>query len=211
SVVQEASVEYEANLLQRLKELRRQLASGENVPAYIVLSDATLVELASYLPHTHDDISKISGFGEMKLKKYGEQFCKLIVEYCKEHQLASRSHLKSPKRPRKERTQRDNDTKQQTFKYFIEGNSVPKIAELRNLSPITIENHLAFYIQQGKLSVQRVMDAEKIPAIQQAIEQTGTTALTPIKESLGEEYSFGEIRYVMAHLEFFASAGYESF
>ena len=193
---------FESILLQQLKDLRRQLATEENVPAYIVLSDATLMELATYLPHSKEEFSKISGFGQIKLEKYGKQFWTVVTTYCKEHQLKSRIHLKAPKRIRRERPERDTDTKQQSFDLFKQGNPLEKIAELRGLSMITIEGHLAFYVQQGKLSIDQLIDTSKIPAISEAIEKKGKGALTPIKESLGDGYSFGEIKLVIAHLEF---------
>ena len=189
-------------LLQQLKDLRRQLATEENVPAYIVLSDATLMELATYLPHSKEEFSKISGFGQVKLEKYGKQFWNVVAVYCKEHQLKSRIHLKAPKRIRRERPERDTDTKQQSFDLFKQGNPLEKIAELRGLSIVTIEGHLAFYVQQGKLSIDKLINTSKIPAISEAIEKIGKGTLTPIKESLGDGYSFGEIKLVMAHLEF---------
>jgi ATP-dependent DNA helicase RecQ len=49
--VKQQKADHETALFQELKVLRRQLADAENVPAYIVLSDATLVELATYFPH----------------------------------------------------------------------------------------------------------------------------------------------------------------
>jgi ATP-dependent DNA helicase RecQ len=194
--------DFESILLQLLKDLRRQLATEENVPAYIVLSDATLTELATYLPHSKEEFSKISGFGQIKLEKYGKQFWTVVTTYCKQHQLKSRIHLKAPKRIRRERPERDTDTKQQSFDLFKQGNPLEKIAELRGLSTVTIEGHLAFYVQQGKLSIDQLIDSSKIPAISEAIKKIGKVALTPIKESLGDEYSFGEIKLVMAHLEF---------
>jgi ATP-dependent DNA helicase RecQ len=101
----------------------------------------------------------------------------------------------------KERTERDNETKQQTFKLFNEGHSIDEIAKLRKLNRSTIEAHLTFYVQQGKLPVDKVMDPAKITAIQLAVEKVGGKVLTPIKDSLGVEYTFSEIRYVIAHLE----------
>ena len=80
------------------------------------------------------------------------------------------------------------------------GESVERIAELRNLSMSTIESHLAFYVQQGTLSIDEVMDKAKIRNIQSAIEQTDGKALSPIKELLGDGYSYGEIRMVVAYV-----------
>jgi ATP-dependent DNA helicase RecQ len=52
------------------------------------------------------------------------------------------------------------------------------------------------------LIIDQLMDTSKIPAISEAIQKKGKVVLTPIKESLGDGYSFGEIKLVMAHLEF---------
>lgn len=192
---------YEKELFLQLKALRKQLAAAEHSPAYMVLSDASLLEIATYLPHTKDGMGRITGFGKMKLERYGKAFCDVVNAYCLAHQLPSRIHLKSPKRPRKERYERDNFTKQETYKLFKAGYSVDMIASQRNLSHTTIEAHLAFYVKQGKITIAQLIDVEKIPAIRKAIEANGGKALTPIKESLGENYSFAEIRYVMAHIE----------
>jgi ATP-dependent DNA helicase RecQ len=167
----------------------------------VVLSDASLLEIAAYLPHTKEGMGRIAGFGKMKLEMYGQPFCDVVTAYCVAHRLQSRTHLKSPKRPSRERYEHDSVTKQETYRLFKEGHSMEKIASLRNLSHTTIEGHLAFYIQQGKITITQLIDVEKIPAIQKAIEAIGGKALTPIKESLGENYSFAEIRYVMAHIE----------
>jgi ATP-dependent DNA helicase RecQ len=150
--------DYEAELLKELKDARRELATKENVPAYIILSDATLLEIATYLPHNKEEFSKISGFGQVKIEKYGKPFWEVVAAYCRKHNLTSRIHLKTPKRQRGERRERETDTKQQSYQLFTMGHTIEKIAELRNLSPITIEGHLAFYIEQGKLSIDHVMD-----------------------------------------------------
>jgi ATP-dependent DNA helicase RecQ len=99
--VKQQNADYETALFQELKVLRRQLADAENVPAYIVLSDATLVELATYFPHNKEEFSKISGFGQLKLEKYSKQFCDVVVRYCRTQNFTSRIHLKAPKRQRK--------------------------------------------------------------------------------------------------------------
>jgi len=199
--IQSQTADYEKELLQQLKNRRRELATEENVPAYIVLSDATLMEVATYLPHTKEEIRKISGFGEVKIDKYGNEFADIVADYCIENKLQSRIHLKASKPERRERPERDTDTKQKSFELFKSGNSIEEIASLRGLSLITIEGHLAFYVQQGKLSIDQLIDTSKIPEIKKAIGQIGGKVLTPIKELLGDKYSYGEIRIVMAEME----------
>jgi ATP-dependent DNA helicase RecQ len=194
------AVEYDTILFESLRLVRKQLAEEENVPAYIVLSDATLQELAAYMPLSKEELSNITGFSQMKIEKYGPPFLLAIAYYCDENKLASRMHLKTPKRQRKEKPERESDTKQQSLTLFNEGNSIEKIAVMRGLSPSTIEGHLAFYVQRGQLPIDQLIDTNKLQVIQSTIDSIGGMALSPIKEALGEEYSFGEIKMVLAYL-----------
>ena len=198
AAVEEARPAYDTSLFQQLKDLRRQLAAADNVPAYIVLSDATLQELASYLPHGREEFSRISGFGQQKLERYADAFGEIITAFCARQGLTSRIHLKTRKPKRKDSTDRDNDTKQQTLELFNKGYSIEAIAAARELSPVTIEGHLAFYVQQGRLSIEQVVDVDRLPAIQAAIAQSGSLMLTPIKDILGDAYSYREIRMAVA-------------
>jgi ATP-dependent DNA helicase RecQ len=78
------------SLLQLLKERRLELAHAENVPAYIILSDTSLKELAKFLPTNLDEISRVSGFGKIKTARYGETFVNLIRNYCSENGILSK-------------------------------------------------------------------------------------------------------------------------
>ncbi len=68
----------EGDLFERLKELRKQVASVQSLPTYIIFSDATLKEMCEKLPTTKDEFARISGVGDVKAQKYGETFIKEI-------------------------------------------------------------------------------------------------------------------------------------
>ncbi len=99
--VEEKQHSHEVDLFNKLKALRFDLARAAGVPAYVVFSDATLMELATYLPQEMPDMLKISGFGETKLARYGEVFLKAIISYCQERELTSQIHLKKAKKIRR--------------------------------------------------------------------------------------------------------------
>jgi ATP-dependent DNA helicase RecQ len=65
-------------LFDRLRALRRQLADAENVPAYIVFSDAVLRQMARRVPKTEHELLAIPGIGPAKLARYGEKFLELL-------------------------------------------------------------------------------------------------------------------------------------
>jgi ATP-dependent DNA helicase RecQ len=197
---QEEIIPYEAGLLNELKTIRRDIAGNENVPAYIILSDAALMEMATYLPQTLDELRLISGFGDVKLARYGQEFMVPVKNYCIKHNLSSRIKQKSPKKAKRERSstsRRGNDTKVETFSLYRSGKTVAEIANERGLAATTIESHLSHFVQTGEMDVLELVTQEKIPAIQDAIESYGIERLSPLKEILGDNYSYGEIKAVI--------------
>lgn len=189
---------YETDLFKELKSIRKDLAALEDVPPYIVLSDATLIELATYLPLDKESLIKISGFGEIKLEKYGQTFLEELIIYCNKHELSTRIDQKVAKRVRYQRSERNTETKQQTLELFKSGLSATEIASERNLSLSTIEGHLTYYISQGTIDINDLVSDTKVSLIQEAIKKNPGPALSPIKELLGDTCSYGEIRMVMA-------------
>ena len=68
-------------LFDLLRNLRKQIATEEMVPPYIVFSDKTLQQLALHHPTTIEAFGNITGVGEYKKRKYGEAFTQLIRRY----------------------------------------------------------------------------------------------------------------------------------
>jgi ATP-dependent DNA helicase RecQ len=199
---QPQTMPYEKALFEKLKAVRKQLADRENVAGYQILSDATLIEMAAYLPQTEPALRRISGIGDVKLALYGAYFLNEIMHYCQENGLQTRILQKSQKRERKSSSEeRTTDTKRTSFQLFKQGQSVSEISEMRGLSVVTIEGHLSHFVQIGELEVTELVSQKKIPAIEKAIAQCGDMALSPIKELLGEEYSYGEIKAVIGWLK----------
>lgn len=194
-----ASIEdCEKELFDILKVARMAIAAEEHVPAYIIFSDATLVELATYLPLTLDDVRKISGFGENKTARYGEQFLKMVQAYCKRYKVETRIGQKAPKRERKA-TVRATATVLATLEMFKKGTSIKTIATMRDISPTTVENHLAQCIGLGQLAVTDVVPLKKMHRIMEVLEKQTTQLLAPIKYALGDDVSYAEIKAVIEY------------
>ena len=62
---------------EKFRSLRMQIATERSVPAYIVFSDKTLKEMANKLPTTKEEMLQVSGIGEVKFERYGEEFLEL--------------------------------------------------------------------------------------------------------------------------------------
>ena len=69
----------------RLKALRYEIAVEQGVPAFIVFSDSSLVDMCVRLPRTPSQFLMVSGVGETKLQRYGERFLKEIADFCEEN------------------------------------------------------------------------------------------------------------------------------
>lgn len=196
---------YEKELFDNLKGLRNNLAHQENLPAYIIFSDSTLLDLATYLPLSKNDLLKISGFGTVKLEKYGDAFLKVVQQYSTEHKLETRIHLKQPKRERRQRTlttgEKVNSTFQITFDLYKRGKTIDEIAEERKLSKQTIESHLSYFIAEGELAIGELVNENKQKLIIEAAGLHGTASLKTLKENLPEDVSYGDIRMVLASIK----------
>lgn len=190
---------YEEALFEILKQLRSEFAKTASVPAYMVFSDATLLELATFLPISLSELRNISGFGEVKISRYGDAFLGAIVEYCRERKLSSRmSERVSVHTPRRAKKEYANDTKRETLALFRKGTSIFRIAAVRGLAVSTVESHLAFFVPTGDVSVEDLVSPEKIARIREAIRKGKAPFPGALKSELGDTVSYGEIRAVLA-------------
>lgn len=93
------------------------------------------------------------------------------------------------------------DTQRMSLELFREGKTIAEIARLREMTTGTIEGHLARFIPTGEIKITDIVPEEKIEIISKAIEETGAGfATSPVKEKLGDAYSYNEIRAVIAYL-----------
>jgi ATP-dependent DNA helicase RecQ len=191
---------FEEVLFERLRMVRRQMAKAEGVAPYLILGDNSLKEMATYLPETPDHLKQIAGFGSAKVEKYGELFIKEIAAYMEEKGMPSRMHLAPQPAQKKRKTGRGSttETKRESLEMWKKGYSVKEIADRRGFIESTIEGHLAHYIEEGTLNIGDLVDPALQARIRQAISLHGTAALKPLKDALGEEISYGQIKMVIA-------------
>jgi len=195
--------EFDANedLFSELRALRREIAERENVPPYVIFSDATLIELSTYLPNSKEELNQISGFGAFKIEKYGETFLPPIVEFCRKNNLSSKISEKKPKKKpaTKSANKYEAGTFTTTFQMFKAGNSIEEIAKIRNLAINTIQNHLVNFVTVGTIKPSELMDINKIVHIIEIAKTQTIPSLKAIKEELGEGFSYFEIHIAMAY------------
>lgn len=83
---QQLTRQYDKDLFARLRFLRKQIADRENIPPYVVFNDATLQEMAEFLPTSEQEMLQINGVGERKLERFGDIFLTLIKDHLSHRQ-----------------------------------------------------------------------------------------------------------------------------
>ncbi len=81
--------DFDAELFERLRALRIQIAKEEDLPAFCVFYDTTLKTMAALLPKDDKELLSVSGVGEVKLERYGDRFLACIRKWRSEQQIDS--------------------------------------------------------------------------------------------------------------------------
>ncbi len=193
-------VGFDHGLFEILRSLRKGLADAEGMPPYIIFHDSCLKAMATQFPRSLSDFRKIGGVGESKFEKYGELFVKEIVDYCKEHNVEPkainvRDYNPTPVKIKTMKT----STLQETLELYKQNLTIEEIAQKRNLAIGTIASHIEKLILSGEeISIDKFVDIYRQEHIIRAMSILGIERLAPIKEKLGDDYSYEEIRLVMA-------------
>ncbi|MDH3995647.1 MAG: DNA helicase RecQ, partial [Desulfobulbaceae bacterium] len=72
--------EYDQNLFEKLRKLRKEIAVEQGVPPFVVFSDTSLVEMAALRPRNDGEMLDITGVGKYKLEHYGPRFLKVLQD-----------------------------------------------------------------------------------------------------------------------------------
>ena len=190
-----------------LRKLTNSIVDRENVPSYMVANSETLKEICKWLPQTPADLQTIKGFGIKKVEWVGDEFLEEIMAYCEAKGLESNmeAHATSVKKPRKDKSDdKPRVTKSASVEASLglwkELNSIEEVAKARNLSPNTIAGHLAMAMEGGELNVSDFLNVEKREAIEKLLpDELSGVFMTPIKEQLGESFSYNDIKFAVAH------------
>ncbi|WP_044107674.1 DNA helicase RecQ [cyanobacterium endosymbiont of Epithemia turgida] len=171
-------------LFDRLRDLRKQLADNSNIAPYVIFSDLSLKLMAQLKPQNLKEFSRISGVTDFKTNQYGEKFLSEIMLFVREqaslNPLASSSNMI-------------------TLQLYQQGLEPVEIAKIRGLKESTIYSHLSELIEERQpVDINKLVFPVKQDIIIQAIKKIGDGTLTPIKEYLGDHYSYSEIKLVRA-------------
>lgn len=192
--VKAGTLDYDAELFEMLRELRKNLAEEANVPPFVIFGDLSLQEMAYYLPQNKDSFARISGVGAKKLEDLSEPFLKVVVDFAREKDLIpidipDRIIAKTIKSSRP-------DTARITQELVMQKTPLEEIAKRQDLKVGTIINHVARLIDEGeKLDLSYIdFPKTKVREIGSALEECGHERLRPVFDHLDGKYSYDDIR-----------------
>ena len=183
-----------------LRALRRKLAEEANVPPFVIFSDASLRQMSTFYPTTEEKMLNIEGVGINKLSKYGNIFIKTIKNYITENNISVIPEQKAKKRSSEKMPK--EDTKIISYNLYVSGKSIDEIANERGLSKNTIESHLLACLENGmELDLEKEIHLQFKDKIENTIKTLGIEKLRPIKDALGDEISYLDIKYYIYKLK----------
>jgi hypothetical protein len=190
-----------AELYNSLKLWRDEICGRTGMPIYMIANRASLTEIATYLPLDKKYLNQLSGFGKAKVDKYGDEIIDMVKDYCTTNNLKTKMEEKAPAAKR-ERTDRNDeiktDTKTLSYNLYKEGKSVAEIAKERNFTVSTIQGHLAYYVVNGDIDINKLVSQEKQLLIKAAVEVHGRESNKVLKDNLPVTIGYSEIRMVLA-------------
>ncbi len=194
--------DYNGDLFSALRTLRKGLADQENVPPYVIFSDKSLLEMATYFPQSGESLLHISGVGEVKLQRYGDIFLQEILTYCREHRIAE-----VPKHtPKVQKTARGPGRHVEVGELFIKLNCLEHMQATLKIKRHTLLNHLLKYHtevarlpQTDAFIRQSNLIAQQQTRVLAAMQQHGANRLRPIFDELQQQVSYDELHLLRLH------------
>jgi ATP-dependent DNA helicase RecQ len=202
------SVNYNKDLFETLRALRKKIADELKVPPFVVFSDAALKDMCIKYPQNNAEFLKVSGVGEIKAEKYGSEFMDAIKKYIENNNIDLKQikpqniySEREIKTGTEERAKKE-DTREISYNLYRSRKNIAEIAKERGLSPVTVENHLIDCAKLGyEINYRDFVSEDKERLIISTYKKIGGDKLKPVKEALPPEITYGEIKFALCRLE----------
>ncbi|PIP60989.1 ATP-dependent DNA helicase RecQ [Candidatus Uhrbacteria bacterium CG22_combo_CG10-13_8_21_14_all_47_17] len=189
--------EFDGDLFEKLRALRRSLAEEGGVPPYMIFGDKTLQEMSRTFPQSMERLSQIFGVGKGKLTQFGEPFLDVIRSYAAERGIQEQESTQTIVRRKAPAKHALTNTILESVRLFEQKETPEHIAKMRKISLGTVLQHLEAALEQGRnLDASHVTlpSAERFERIAEAFENTKNGFLAPVRARLGDSYSYDELR-----------------
>ena len=187
-------------LFQRLRSLRKRLADETGVPPYVVFPDATLWAMVRQLPTSQSDFLRLSGVGQQKLTAYYEPFTAEIRSH--KQQYPEIEATREAAVTERKAAPLASVVRRHAVELAKQGFNEHEIARACSRQPSTVIDYLIEALESGEqLDLTHLVGPEHYASILAALQQSEDGKLRPIKDQLGGNYSYDEIRLVRAQIQ----------
>jgi ATP-dependent DNA helicase RecQ len=200
--VQTKQVAADDPLFEELRKVRKEIAEKENVPPFVIFADTALKDMCVKLPRSKEEFLTVTGVGQNKLEKYGEEFIEAIQQFLVQHPDRMEDAIKGQAVKTTTPKKTTPNSHLETYTFYKEEMTVEEIAEHRDLAVSTVESHLIQCMQEGMdVHMEDLIPDEYIQEIESAIAQAGGEKLKPIKELLPDEVTYFMIKVYLLQNE----------
>ena len=184
------------SLFDILRALRKEIADREKVPPYHVFADTALKEMSEYYPTDEKSLLSIKGVGEVKLKKYGSEFLRLLRDYVDKNNL--KPATPAPEGKQSVEKVPDNPSHVITLQLYQAGHSLEQISKERKLKEITVQDHLVRCSTEGHaVNWNALIPPQYEQLILRTIRELGASKLKVLKDALPEDVEYTAIKAVL--------------
>ena len=200
-------------LYKMLATWRNDYCKENNIPAFQMFGNATLVEVSNKLPIEIEQLIKIKGFGKIKIQRFGKECVDIVRIYCRENgiEASSQSDItfepeseygdeKPKKRKRREKEKVEKIPSEEiTLSLINQGKTLQEIADERGLVLGTIYTHLAKLIHAKKIDIAQYVDADLLNKVMSILNTTPEISNSELFEFLEGSATYDDLRLIRAY------------
>ena len=192
------------DLFKMLKDLRKDMSRKKEIPPYVIFQDASLEAMATFYPVTIEELKTIPGVGEGKAKRYGKEFCELIMRHCEENEI-ERPEMFSIRT-----VANKSKNKVRIIQSIDRKVDLEVLAKSMGLEFDEFLDELDVIVDSGtKLDIsyylESIMDADQIEDIFEYFRESDSDDLDEALDELEDEYTEDQIRLV--RIQFISELG----
>ena len=195
--------DFDPELFNILRKQRKILADKAQVPPFIVFSDKTLMELATWFPQSPERFRQIHGIGQTKAQKYGPIFLEGITQYCEKKGIAERQFIDKPEQNNPLSSKCTQVAPKRRYievsEAYNKGQSIQQLMVRFNVRRNTIINHLFNYCRKGyALRCDGLMEEirfnkETQKRVMATFDSLGSEQLRPVYQALNQSIAYDDL------------------
>lgn len=181
-------------LYDNLMRWRKEKADDNNVAPVQILPKKVIEDIVRLKPVNRSELKQIPKIGAMKIKRFGAEIIDMVLS------AQGFEVVENAKKDEDNASDILSDTERKTKELLDNGFTIEETSLERGFSRTTIESHICKIIQKGCYDIQAFVPDDKIEIIKEYFVECNDPSLTAARDVLGEDYSYFELKAVLAAL-----------